>query len=140
MFIWNAFPKQIGVGLDPILPEEEEAGYDSDPGEVSFHAEPTIQVPLQPSPLRKLKMASSEGEDVRQIVQESLNLTWTLTLHPEDSRQNQPICSSVWVERGTLVQNNTVMLEPNLMWREAYQPDISKRKLSLSSQKPHSIH
>jgi hypothetical protein len=39
-----------------------------------------------------------------------------------------------------LVQSSNLMLEPNLMWREAYQGDLTdKRKLNSSSQKPFSV-
>ena len=86
------------------------------------------------------------------MVQETLNMSWTVTWYPRKKAGDDATSSSnnnnmadprpvqIWIERGTLIEMNTVMLEPNLMWRETFHPELeTKRKLNKSSQKPHYI-
>ena len=104
------------------------------------------------------------------MVQDALNRTWTLTWHPtsgnfpnetktnSDSfrsplrtlqlnkkQQNKvsampPRCIKLWFERGNRIRRNDIV-EPKVMWREAYHPDLaSQRKLNLSSTHgPHQV-
>jgi hypothetical protein len=147
--------KRIGFGIDPILREEEELGYDSDPEDF---LENRLQVdpPVLLSPIRsKAKNTNAntsrsnpkanyhfamQEENVGTTVQDSLNLTWTLTWHRgKDVSRQHGVCINAWIERGTMVQSSNLMLEPNLMWREAYQADLGIRKLNASSQKPFNV-
>jgi len=174
------FEQELGdLKIDPILPNAGvnhddsllDNGYDSDPGECFLepHSGP-VAFPSDTSVANNFESPrkSESGKpgrdvlpfaerDIRQGVQETLNLTWTLTWHPSvgdmesstasspstispsSGSAGQPHCCSVWIERGTLVDNNTVMLEPNLMWRQAYQPHLHKNKLNKTSQKPFSL-
>jgi hypothetical protein len=73
----------------------------------------------------------------------TLNSTWTLTWHPnpdnmkEYSISHQPICTNIWLERGTVISNSGVVIEPAFMWRDAYQPNLTQRRqLNASTQKP----
>lgn len=72
-----------------------------------------------------------------------MNSTWTLTWHPnpdnmkEFSISHKPVCTNIWLERGTVVTNAGVVIEPAFMWRDAYQPNLSQRRqLNASTQKP----
>jgi hypothetical protein len=134
--------KRIGFGIDPILnEEEEELRYDSDP-EDCFSLENRQRDPpvLLLSPIRSKPKSGMLEEDAGKTVQDCLNSTWTLTWHRgKDVNRKHAVCINAWIERGTLVQSSNLMLEPNLMWREAYQGDLDKRKLNVSSQKPFSV-
>lgn len=140
--------KRIGFGIDPILnEEEEELRYDSDP-EDCFSLEnrqrddpPVLLLsPIRPKPTSGSKSAVVLEEDAGKTVQDCLNSTWTLTWHRgRDANRTHAVCIKAWIERGTLVQSSNLMLEPNLMWREAYQGDLDKHKLNISSQKPFSV-
>mmetsp|Transcript_22851 Transcript_22851/g.49861 ORF Transcript_22851/g.49861 Transcript_22851/m.49861 type:complete len:586 (-) Transcript_22851:75-1832(-) len=115
---------------------EEEEGYDSDPEERVGSGTSTI---LQP---RKDHLDANfwlKDSNIVDAVQESLNMTWSVTWHPP-GKNEAPRSVTIWIERGTLIEFNTVMLEPNLMWRENFHPELeTKRKLNASSQKPHSV-
>jgi len=109
--------------------------------------------------------------DMVQKIQHAINRTWTLTWHPTSADFPQesttvkevslrsplqtiktnrnknsyvsarsPRCVQFWFERGNRIRRNDVV-EPKLMWREAYHPDLaSQRKLNLSTtQGPHQI-
>ena len=136
--------KQIGYGMEPISNcEEIELGYDSDPEEFSFYEnrlEPPVKLlvatPLLPPPPPAVRRSTVQQECISTTVQDSLNQTWTLTWHQANKR---PVCINAWIERGTLVQSNNRMLEPNLMWREVYQADLPKRKLNPTSKKPFNV-
>ena len=83
-----------------------------------------------------------DSGSVYNLVQETLNMSWTVRWYPRNSDNTllEPRTVHAWIERGTLIEMNTVMLEPNLMWREAFHPELnSKRRLNASSQKPHFI-
>jgi hypothetical protein len=43
------------------------------------------------------------------------------------------------MERGTVITNSGIVVEPTFMWRDAYQPRLSQRKLNASTQKPWSM-
>lgn len=51
-----------------------------------------------------------------------------------------PRCIQLWFERGNRIRRNDIV-EPKLMWRDAYHPDLaSQRKLNFSTtQGPHQI-
>jgi hypothetical protein len=79
-------------------------------------------------------------------LQRSLNSTWTLTWHPnpenmsEYNVSNKPLCINIWLERGTVIISSGVVVEPALMWRDAYQPMLlGQHKLNTSTQKPWSM-
>lgn len=107
---------------------------------------------------KKLGIMDSD-RDIVDHVQDSLNNTWTLTWHPPVSDRsekakslfkNQPNsmststtgtrCIQVWFERGNRIRRNDI-LEPKLMWRDAYHPDLaSTRTLNRSTtQGPYKI-
>lgn len=77
--------------------------------------------------------------------QRSLNSTWTLTWHPNPDNiaeygiSHKPICVNIWLERGTVIANSGIVVEPAFMWRDAYQPMLGQRKLNSSTQKPWSM-
>jgi hypothetical protein len=146
--------KRIGFGIDPILnEEEEELRYDSDPEDCfSLENRQRDSPVLLLSPIRSKATTRSSSssksaavmlqeQDAGKTVQDCLNSTWTLTWHRgKDVNRQHAVCINAWIERGTLVQSSNLMLEPNLMWREAYQGDLTgKRKLNSSSQKPFSV-
>lgn len=42
-----------------------------------------------------------------------------------------------WIERGTMLNLGSIVVEPKFMWRQVYQPSLTtKRTLSKSSRKP----
>jgi len=165
----------IGQGIiEPIQVElemeEEEKGYDSDP-EVNYYSasssmiiiDSSTQSPKQALPaisaltdyeyseqphevLRPYPIPTDEIE-MKYLVQQTLNLTWTLTWHTNSENRkkykishNKPICINMWLERGTVITNSGVVIEPAFMWRDAYQPLlISQHKLNNSTQKPWSM-
>lgn len=93
--------------------EEDDLGYDSDPGDFMALQRPDKILSLP---------TVEESTDASSTVQDTLNLTWTLTWHPIE--QPPQVCS-VWMERGTLIHSETTMLEPTLMWRPAYRPHLT---------------
>jgi hypothetical protein len=136
------FESKIGFGMDPILAAEETLlGYDSDPEEFSFSRD--LEHPLMGvGPVeRQVSKTNFSKTSIYNVVQESFNLTWSLTWHPGKHHKHlNPVCVQAWLERGNLLQSNSVMLEPCLMWRESYQPGLaSQRKLNRSTKKPFSI-
>ena len=154
---WASF--QLFDSTEPLKPtvvppKIEEDGYDSDPEEHAVSLIPPLSLKssssnsssvqrkiLQPRTENCESIPSSTNSSVVEVVQETLNMSWSVTWHPGKSENfNEPRNVSIWIERGTLIECNTIMLEPNLMWRETFQPDLkTKRKLNESSQKPHSI-
>jgi hypothetical protein len=52
---------------------------------------------------------------------------------------HKAICVNIWMERGTVVTNSGVVVEPAFMWRDAYQPHLAQHKLNASTQKPWSM-
>jgi len=89
----------------------------------------------------------TDEEEMRESVQQTLNSTWTLTWHPnEENREeyniphSKPICINMWLERGAVMTNSGIVVEPAFMWRDAYQPLLlTQHKLNNSSQKPWSM-
>ena len=64
-----------------------------------------------------------------------MNSTWTLTWHAEGNPM--PMCIHFWIERGTMLNQGAVVVEPKFMWREVYQPSLAtQRLLSKSTCKP----
>ncbi len=90
----------------------------------------------------------------------AMNRTWTLTWHPIDQKDSaeerktkmtllkslstcsptimevstkSPRCIRLWFERGNRIRGNNIV-EPKLMWRDAYHPELSShRKLNDST-------
>lgn len=168
-------PLSIYFGHDKIEPipiENEEDGYDSDP-EVNHCSMPssmvvssesessvsTDQAQATPSPSSSCQFLDQQNDvtrphpiptdefEMKFLVQQTLNLTWTLTWHPNSKNRrkyklphNKPICVNIWLERGTVITNSGVVVEPAFMWRDAYQPLLlSQHKLNSSTQKPWSM-
>lgn len=104
------------------------------------------------------KNAQREDNGVAQHVQKALNQTWTLTWHPVKSspsnakssnininsnepKAQSPRCIRLWFERGNRIRGNNIV-EPKLMWRDAYNPQLSSyRKLndSITKKGPNQI-
>jgi len=137
----------IGQGIEPIPLHDDDYGYDSDP-EVNYTLNTSQPSSLYPRPaLEEHEIMQSEPlpfDDVgmRQNVQRTLNSTWTLTWHPNPANMkdyhisNKPLTVNIWLERGTVITNSGVVIEPAFMWRDAYQPMLQQRKLNASTQKP----
>jgi len=137
----DALAKVIGEGLEPIVSDD---GYDSDP---EFSSELTD---MRSSPRSLLdqhfedEKADFDEQDrmIHKTVQQTLNSTWTLTWHPNSKNMEEfgvpskPFCINVWIERGIVISNSGHVVEPTLMWRDAYQADLSKHTLNASTQKP----
>ena len=119
------------VGTEPILTvQDNELGYDSDPGEVSF-VDPSSSFLHDISTTIMEDAACNETSfhktDVSELVQESFNINWNLKLHPSDG--GHPIVVRAWLEKGTIIHQEPYMLEPCLMWK---RPKESKpRRLRL---------
>jgi hypothetical protein len=132
--------RAIGFGLDAILPTtEEEDGYDSDIGDW-LNAAPSA--PVSPSTTYERTVhPPCDEQAAREMVSESLNLSWNLTWHAITGSDQQQQCCSFWLERGTLIHNNSVILEPCLMWRRAYTEynRSARGAKNISLTKPHSI-
>lgn len=103
-------------------------------------------VPEHRDVLRVNPIPTDEVE-MRESVQQTLNSTWTLTWHPNAENRkayniphSKPICINMWLERGAVMTNTGIVVEPAFMWRDAYQPLLlTQHKLNNSSQKPWSM-
>ncbi|KAL3898215.1 MAG: hypothetical protein SGARI_006731 [Bacillariaceae sp.] len=139
----------IGQGLiDPIpMDFDDEDGYDSDPEvNCSFNApRPTSSSPqpdLEQHEVMQAEPLPFDETEMVHSVQRTLNSTWTLTWHPNPQNvkdyniSHEPLCVNIWLERGTVIANSGVVVEPAFMWRDAYQPMLGKHKLNVSTQKP----
>jgi len=110
-----------------------------------------IDTPRMARPKSKKANVKKIDCDIQANVQNALNQSWTLTWHPPSgdgsskkkkkvpsgSRYSTPTvsprCIKLWFERGNRIRHNDV-LEPKLMWRDAYHPDLtSQRKLNIST-------
>eukprot|EP00980_Cylindrotheca_fusiformis_P003214 scaffold732_cov114-Cylindrotheca_fusiformis.AAC.2 len=130
----------IGHGMNPIVPDYD--GYDSDPEVLSNENTP---IPSRSVPVIPNDFDDRMDEDmcIRDLVQQTMNSTWTFTWHPSEQNvkdfgleSSKPLCVNVWIERGTALPNGHVA-EPTIMWRDAYQPNlVGKHKLNKSTQKP----
>jgi hypothetical protein len=102
-------------------------GYDSDPEHVEQLRSVTPENVSRPSKQRSQTNQEQQQHttarasyhldetNVTKIVQESLNLVWTLTHHTTKGNS----CTRVWMERGAMLQNNYDMIEPRLSFRTA---------------------
>jgi len=141
----------------PYKDEDDRENVSWDGGSLTLHAKNNVDSGWELAMIRN--------------IQDALNRTWTLTWHPtsgdfpnksaktssesfrsplrtlhtnqiENSRVTAlpPRCIQLWFERGNRIRRNDIV-EPKLMWREAYHPDLaSKRRLNKSStQGPHQI-
>ncbi len=74
------------------------------------------------------------------LFQQTLNLTWTLTWHPNPDNVKEfqippkPFLINIWMERGTVIPHSGVVVEPQFMWRDAYQSH--SKRLNATCQKP----
>ncbi|KAL3943876.1 MAG: hypothetical protein SGBAC_002034 [Bacillariaceae sp.] len=132
--------KHFGKGMQPIVPDYD--GYDSDPEVLSSQYTPR---PRESVPVPSIQTRPSMDEDmyIQDLVQQTMNSTWTFTWHPNPHNVKEfglesvrPICINIWIERGTALPNGHVA-EPTIMWRDAYQPFLTgKSELNKSTQKP----
>lgn len=151
----------IGKGMDPIRPADlpEDLGYDSDPEIAPRTVTPTFPQKEEP-PQQEEEYVAYDGHrtrlaeemkyhmsvdanskwEIHHSVQESLSYTWSLTWHPEASSGEKPAAIEAWVERGSLVNYGYVVVEPKIMWRQVYQPQLaSSRKLNESCATPYKV-
>jgi hypothetical protein len=156
----------IGQGLVEPIPVHMEDGYDSDP-EVNCYSPSSSMITDSPIRCNSERMEEdpafsnapqhrdvlrvdpipTDETEMRESVQQTLNSTWTLTWHPNAENRKEynishskPICINMWLERGAVMTNSGVVVEPAFMWRDAYQPLLlSQHKLNNSSQKPWSM-
>lgn len=63
--------------------------------------------------------SSTTTTKIYNIVQSTLSSTWCLIWM--DPETNQPVQVQVWMERGALLQGNSAMVEPRLVWRRNTQ-------------------
>lgn len=110
--------RSLGKGSVPLaeapsLPMADEIGYDSDP-----EIQRTPLTPARPRQRIPFKSSITQGSIV-EVVQESFNMTWTLMCHSDDGRVQQ---MTVWMERGSMVNNPSMLLEPSLCWRPVDAP------------------
>lgn len=130
------------VTISPTRSQSEKNEEDSCSLSISAHS----NTPQHHDVLRVAPIPTDEIE-MRESVQQTLNSTWTLTWHPNsDNRKDyniphsKPICINMWLERGAVMTNSGVVVEPAFMWRDAYQPLLlSRNKLNNSTQKPWSM-
>jgi len=97
---------------------------------------------LESSGLIKTGQLSKE-EEIGDNVQEVLNSKWVLQWHITPTRGTKrtqgPRSVELWIERGYR-RNRTEIVEPKLMWRDLYQPDLfNKRKLGGSALSPYRL-
>jgi hypothetical protein len=124
----------IGKGMEAI-PAVEDDGYDSDPEYLPTNMPSTTKSNTISSPLLVVPDIMFNDELLTEMVEETLNYTWSLTYHT--TAASTPV--EVWMERGTILNMGTVIVEPKVMWREAFQGTLAKRKLSESSQHPWNV-
>jgi hypothetical protein len=103
--------RSLEEGLLFAYSKEEGDGYDSDP-ELRLPSSVRVHSSVVLEELNDDYSVLS----IPTIVQETFNITWTLTYH---APRSSPVVCRAWMERGTLLANSNSMLEPNLMWRPA---------------------
>eukprot|EP00934_Nitzschia_sp_Nitz4_P006739 Nitzschia sp. Nitz4//scaffold49_size126201//53905//55629//NITZ4_003640-RA/size126201-augustus-gene-0.3-mRNA-1//1//CDS//3329553143//6729//frame0 len=145
---------RIGQGIDPIFPRATTTRGHQTPGMSTdgYDSDPELSVPAISVPVSSLADIDENPSDVYEHehtifyqVQETLNTTWTLTWHPnphniqEFGISREPMCVNLWMERGMVISQTGLVVEPTFMWRDAYQPHLSQRKLNATSQKPWSM-
>jgi hypothetical protein len=130
-----------------IYNEDNTDGYDSDPG--LTYTKPLYQRSISPRSIiidtpQSLQWNVNkywyDTKLIRDIVEETMNSTWNLFWICDD----KPIQVQVWIERGTVMQNRSIMVEPCLMWRPCYisstnNTSTQSSSLSSSSKQPVSI-
>jgi len=105
----------------------DDSGYDSDPDDVLLVSSSPFnkmneQRSPSPSSVTSFENPQDWQDNLHPIVQESLNSVWDLTWHQPSSFSSLATCSTpvrvtAWMERGTIIKNNSVMIEPRLMWK-----------------------
>jgi len=156
-----------GQRMAKPIPVQVEDGYDSDPeincyaasssmimdspsrskSEVNLVSLPLVSAAPQHRDVLRVDPIPTDEVEMRESVQQTLNSTWTLTWHPNAQNRKEysishskPICINMWLERGAVMTNSGVVVEPAFMWRDAYQPLLlTQHKLNNSSQKPWSM-
>jgi hypothetical protein len=124
----------IGKGMEAI-PAVEDDGYDSDPEYLTANMSSTTKSDPILSRLKVAPDIMSNDELMSEMVEETLNCTWSLKYHTATTFTQV----EVWMERGAILNMGAVIVEPKVMWREAFQGSLAKRKLSESSQHPSSV-
>jgi len=79
-------------------------------------------------------------EHVTKFVRELTNGNVTLVWHPSKCQKNDsgsPVCVQAWFEMGSRLRDKVI--QPKFMWWAAYQPDITRKKLSISTHTPESV-
>jgi hypothetical protein len=122
-WLLGGMPEQNFVVNAPTsthLADDNVDGYDSDPGLTC--CKPIVQRSSSPRSTivdtsRSINWDSSklwyDASFLNQTVEETMNSTWDLCWIHNDT----PLQIQIWIERGTLIQKNSVMVEPRLMWR-----------------------
>lgn len=130
----------IGKGMEAIAIEED-IGYDSDPEFLAVAKESIasnhgqFSSALQTPQSAQVPKSKLDDELLSEVVEHTLNYTWSLIYHTD--QKSTPV--EVWMERGNILNEGNVIVEPKLMWREVYQGDLGIRKLSESYQNPNSV-
>jgi hypothetical protein len=110
----------IAASLSSFAADED--GYDSDPG--FTYSKTLLQRSTSPRSVQDDGHSSiipdcfpnpysPDEARMYRTVEETMNMTWNLVW----IRNNRPVQVQIWIERGTLIQKNWVMVEPRLMWR-----------------------
>jgi len=79
---------------------------------------------------------ASITESINEITNNTLKLKWH-TAQNGPQKNKCVICAVLWIELGSPIRNSYI--QPKLMWREASEPLIEQRKLSISETQPHSV-
>jgi hypothetical protein len=129
--------------------DEDLHGYDSDPGDVLIRTpctqDNTAQGSLEANPVSirpNSRIPSTVGKDEPSAsVNETMNMIWHVTWHPGAKTQSRrPLKVAIWIERGMMLDNSRVMLEPVIMWRESYQDKLLQNgRLNASTRKPYNL-
>jgi len=101
--------RSLGTGYSEhnLKPSQSVNGYDSDPEDFDERAPPAV-------------VPKVSTKNIQQLVQETLNSSWTLLLHQPNKR---PLPVTAWMERGALIQQDrhVALLEPCIQWKPTTQ-------------------
>lgn len=124
----------IGNGIEAIATVDDDIGYDSDPEVLTDATKLTNNcVPVTAAPSAAVgPMCEHDDSVLSETVEHTLNYTCSLTYHTE--QKSTPV--ELWLERGSILNNGHLIIEPKFMWREVFQGNLGVRKLNESCQKP----
>lgn len=111
---------------------EDDQGYDSDPDHLMVRLKPSVKPgnhrAPSPSSVAQQCLQNLQGwqDHLHPIVQESLNSVWDLTWHQPNGT---PVRATTWMERGTILQNKSIMIEPRLMWKDNFSSKLHSIQL-----------